>query len=86
MKWPLDQILPGPNFTLLSLKAPPAFGSDHHPYFAELCLDPAASARQSPPAVHQEDVAIAVREFVRGPRKAKQVGYKGKLGAEGEND
>jgi len=42
LKWPLDQILPGPDFTLLSLQVLPAFGSDHRPLLAELCLDPAA--------------------------------------------
>src|SRR6185369_8816496 len=49
LRWPLDQILPGQDFTLVALKVLPAFGSDHRPYLAELCYDGAAGRDQSPP-------------------------------------
>ena len=39
LKWPLDQILPGQTFTLTGLRVLPEFGSDHHPYLADLCFN-----------------------------------------------
>lgn len=66
MKWPLDQILPGPGLTLLSLQVLPAFGSDHHPFLAELCLDPAAASRQPPPAPQPGDSDAAHAAVRRG--------------------
>jgi endonuclease/exonuclease/phosphatase (EEP) superfamily protein YafD len=66
MRWPLDQILPGPDFTLLSLRVLPAFGSDHLPYLAELCLDPSAAPRQPPPALQQDDIGAAQAAVWKG--------------------
>lgn len=66
LKWPLDQILPGPGFTLLSLRVLPGFGSDHLPYLAELCLDPAAAPRQPPPALQQDDIQTAQAAVRKG--------------------
>lgn len=66
LRWPLDQILPGQDFTLLSLDVLPAFGSDHRPYLAELCYDPAAARDQSPPQLRSDDLAIARADVVRG--------------------
>ena len=66
LKWPLDHILPGPGFTLLSLQVLPAFGSDHHPLLAELCLDPAAASRQPPPALRAGDIEAAQATVRRG--------------------
>ena len=59
LKWPLDQILPGSGFTLLSLQVPPAFGSDHQPLLAELCLDPTAAPRQPAGALRPNDIEAA---------------------------
>ncbi|HEX2944071.1 MAG TPA: endonuclease/exonuclease/phosphatase family protein, partial [Rhodopila sp.] len=77
LKWPLDQILPGPDFTLLSLQVLPAFGSDHHPYLAELCLDPAAAARQPPPRLQPDDMQAAQNTVQQGQDAANKAGYKG---------
>ena len=76
-KWPLDHILPDPGFTLLSLKVLPAFGSDHHPYFADLCVDPSAASRQSVPALQDGDIASARKAVMRGQGKADQSGSAG---------
>lgn len=83
LKWPLDQILPGPDFTLLSLKVLPAFGSDHHPYLAVLCLDPAAGARQSPLPMQPGDLQMARKAVERGQGQANKQGYKGHGGPSG---
>ncbi len=83
MKWPLDQILPGPGLTLLSLQVLPAFGSDHRPYLAELCLDPAAAPRQPPPALQPGDVEAAQAEVREGQGAADKAGYKGRRGPDG---
>lgn len=71
LRWPLDQILPGQNFTLLSLRVLPPFGSDHMPYVAELCYDPAAARDQSPPKLHPDDLAIAHTDVERGQNAAQ---------------
>jgi endonuclease/exonuclease/phosphatase (EEP) superfamily protein YafD len=78
LKWPLDQILPGPGFTLLSLQVLPAFGSDHRPYLAELCLDPAAAPRQPPPALLPGDVEAAQATVRDAQDAADKVGHKGR--------
>ena len=77
LKWPLDQILPGPGFTLLSLRALPPFGSDHRPFLAELCLDPAAAASQPPPALQLGDIEAAEAAVREGQGEADKTGNKG---------
>ena len=47
LKWPLDHILPGPGFALLRLQVLPAFGSDHLPLLADLCLINSSPRRAS---------------------------------------
>lgn len=80
LRWPLDQILPGPGFTLMSLKVLPAFGSDHKPYLAVLCRDPEAASHQSPPKLLPDDIQTAKAVIRQGMGKAKQTGYKGQHG------
>ncbi len=70
LKWPLDQILPGPGFTLLSLQVLPAFGSDHRPLLAELCLDHAAAPRQPPPAPQPGHIEAAQATVCKGQAAA----------------
>jgi len=53
-------------FTLPSLQVLPAFGSDHHPLLAELCLDPAAAPRQPPPAPKPGDIEAAQATVRKG--------------------
>lgn len=83
LRWPLDQILPGQDFTLTELKVLPAFGSDHKPYLAELCYNPAAARDQSPPQVQPDDLDIAQRAIRQGENAATKEGYKGKYGPDG---
>lgn len=78
LKWPLDHILPGPRFELLSLRVLPAFGSDHFPYMAELCLKPAGVQQQQPPALHPDDVQTAQQSIQAGQHAANKSGYKGR--------
>lgn len=77
LKWPLDQILPGSGFTLLSLKVLPAFGSDHRPYLAELCLNPSEASQQRPPPLRPDDVRTAQQSVQAGQHAANKAGYKG---------
>lgn len=49
----------GPGLTLVSLQVLPAFGSDHHPFLAELCFDLAAASRQPLPALRAGDIEAA---------------------------
>ncbi len=71
LKWPLDQILPGPEFTLAALRVLPAFGSDHKPLLADLCLTPNTAARPARGAATAEDLAEARETVVRGQGDAK---------------
>ena len=80
MKWPLDQILPGPEFTVLSLKVLPAFGSDHRPYMAELCFDPAAAQHQPPRPLQSSDISAAEATVRKGQGEADKESYKGRHG------
>jgi endonuclease/exonuclease/phosphatase (EEP) superfamily protein YafD len=72
LKWPLDQILPGQTFTLTALRVLPEFGSDHHPFLADLCFNPAAAAWQSPPPMWPGDIENARTAVLRGQGKADQ--------------
>ena len=72
LKWPLDQILPGQAFTLTALRVLPEFGSDHRPYLADLCFNPAAAAWQSPPPMWPGDIEEARMAVLRGQGKADQ--------------
>jgi len=83
LRWPLDQILPGQDFTLLSLEVLPPFGSDHRPYLAELCANPAAARDQSPPHLRPGDLETAREDVANGQGAADKEGYKGQYGPEG---
>ncbi|MGD9617624.1 MAG: endonuclease/exonuclease/phosphatase family protein [Alphaproteobacteria bacterium] len=72
LKWPLDHILPGQNFTLTGLRVLPEFGSDHRPYLAELCFNPAAAVWQSPPPMWPGDLEEARTAVLRGQGTADQ--------------
>ena len=61
-KWPLDHILPSAGAVLSGMRVMPAFGSDHLPLVADLCvtgrpgvprpLDPAVRARAEAVVAH----------------------------------
>ncbi len=66
LRWPLDHILVGPEFRLLSLRVLPGFGSDHQPYLAELCLDPAGASGRAAPKLRPDDLAAAQAAVQKG--------------------
>ena len=74
MRWPLDQILASPEFTLRSLRVLPAFGSDHQPLLAEFCLEPDAAAGQPAPALREDDLQAARDAVRKGQDKADGAG------------
>lgn len=59
MAWPLDHVLFQDEFALTAWKVLPAFGSDHYPVLAELCLRPDLAEAQSAPEMAEEDLAEA---------------------------
>jgi hypothetical protein len=61
MAWPLDQVLYQDSFGLEAWEVLPAFGADHHPVVAGLCLEPGLAPRQAAPAVGSGDIAAADR-------------------------
>jgi endonuclease/exonuclease/phosphatase (EEP) superfamily protein YafD len=72
LKWPLDHILAGQTFTLGSLRVLSGFGSDHLPYMAEFCFQPAAAFWQSPPRMRTGDLEAAKRAIAAGQGKADE--------------
>ncbi len=66
LRWPLDHILAGPEFRVLSLRVLPGFGSDHQPYLAELCLDPVGASGQAAPKLRPGDLAAAQAAVRKG--------------------
>jgi hypothetical protein len=44
----------------------PEFGSDHRPYLADLCFNPAAAVWQWPPPMWPDDLEEARTSVVRG--------------------
>ena len=77
-KWPLDQILSGPGLTLLALQVLPAFGSDHQPLLADLCVGPMTGMSQAAPALRQDDLAFARASARQGQGDADKTGFKGR--------
>ena len=70
MRWPLDQILYQPSFTLAGMGTLGEVGSDHYPFMATLCFDPEAAAVQAPPAPEPDDLEEARTSFEAAGRPA----------------
>ncbi len=65
LRWPLDHIFVSEHFTLVAMSRLPAFGSDHFPILATLCLRPSrADEHDAPEADHEErcDARDTIRE------------------------
>lgn len=61
-KWPLDHILPSPGIVLSGMRVMPAFGSDHMPLLAELCVTGAPGApKPLDPVIRAEAEATVAR-------------------------
>lgn len=86
LRWPLDQILPGPGFSLVSLQVLPPFGSDHRPYLAVLCRGLAAGVEQSVPPLQSGDIQNADVVVQKGMGRADKTGFKGKGEPGGNKD
>lgn len=74
-KWPLDHVLPGPGIVLSSMRVMPAFGSDHMPLLADLCVTGSPGMpRPLDPALRAEAEAIVARGQGKalGPSAARQ--------------
>ncbi|MBP0444150.1 endonuclease/exonuclease/phosphatase family protein [Roseomonas sp. SSH11] len=79
LKWPLDHIMPGPGMVIGDLRVLPAFGSDHWPILADLCVLAGPIERGTVP----EALLAEAREVVRrGQGKAVEPGSARPEGAE----
>ena len=70
MTWPLDHVLAGDEFSLVSFDALRSFQSDHRPIMATLCLEPGVAARQSAPPLRHGDLERAAEAAGQGQDKA----------------
>ena len=80
-KWPLDHILTGPAFELVSLEVLGPFGSDHYPMVATLCLAP-GPVRERRPGVPVSELQAAREVVARGQDKADEPGSRTPPGSE----
>ena len=78
-KWPLDHILPGLGIALADLRVMPAFGSDHRPLLADLCV---TGSGGTPAALDPAVRAAAEATVARGQGKALGPGARRPEGTE----
>lgn len=81
-KWPLDHILPGPGLEVASYRVLPAFGSDHHPLLADLCLAPGLRGEAALPPADAADLQAAREAVQQGQGKAAGPGAANPLGSD----
>ena len=70
MRWPLDHLFHTNDFTLRSLKKLPYIGSDHFPYYVELCLARNAKQKNAEPGDVQGDDIEEAQEIIRKGHEA----------------
>lgn len=66
LRWPLDHIFHGEQFTLVDLKRLRSIGSDHFPVLAELRLDPSAAVVQTAPEPKIDNLEVARQRIPKG--------------------
>lgn len=72
LRWPLDHVFFEESFRLLRVAVMGDIGSDHFPFYIELCHDPAAAATQEPPAPEPADIDAAQEAIEEGREDAEE--------------
>lgn len=70
MSWPLDQVLHGEELSVTKVQRLPAFGSDHYPYLASLCLSPAGREAPEMQPGDVEEAETTIRAALEGRPEA----------------
>ena len=73
MRWPLDHIFHSSDFTLVSIKRLPHFGSDHFPIFAELNHELKAARFQEEPKANKADRELAEEKIEKAEVDEKKL-------------
>lgn len=66
LRWPLDHVFYSDEFLLNRIEVQPYIGSDHFPFFIEVCLKESASVRQDEPHAEAEDRQEARKAIRKG--------------------
>lgn len=69
LRWPLDHLFHSDDFTLVSMRRLPKFGSDHFPIHVVLHHEPPAEAEQEAPVADAEDRDVAESLIEAGDAK-----------------
>lgn len=69
MRWALDHVFVSSQWKLVAFERLPAFGSDHFPLYAELCLEPAAAAEQGEPEPREAEEREAEDKIRRAQQR-----------------
>jgi endonuclease/exonuclease/phosphatase (EEP) superfamily protein YafD len=72
LRWPLDHVFYEDRFALLGIETLPYIGSDHFPFFIELCHRPAETRLQKEPAADAEETDRADEAIEEGRTKARE--------------
>lgn len=71
LRWPLDQVFLEKSFLLRDIAVLRDIGSDHFPFFVELCHHPAAAVIQDAPQPEPSDLEAAEEAIEEGREKAQ---------------
>ena len=72
LRWPLDHIFFEDSFLLLDVAVMPDIGSDHFPFFVDLCHDPGTARRQAEPEPDAGDADEAGEAIDEGREEASE--------------
>ena len=72
LRWPLDHIFFEDSFLLLDVAVMPDIGSDHFPFFVDLCHDPGTARRQAEPERNAGDADEAGEAIDEGREEARE--------------